>query len=116
MIKRQILLLGAVCVAAALAAVPGLVSSASSAEPLLCAHECGGSWGAYEHAKVYGEEASSERPVTVESCKEVNPGAKRGETQWNCWGIYKSFGPLHFEVNIGPYGSKIGNVRLYELS
>jgi hypothetical protein len=55
--------------------------AASAAKPLLCEHSCGGSWGAYEHAKAFAEQHGF-WDVFVEKCwKSSEYGA-----QWHCVG------------------------------
>ncbi len=69
------IILGCAC----MAALP--VANASAAKPDLCAHECGGKWGAYEHAKKTAENMTKETAY-VEWCKEL----KEGSVQWQCQG------------------------------
>lgn len=80
-------------------------------KPLICEHECGGSWGAYEHAKVYAERARSET-AHVQSCSPTGKN-EAGVAQWICTGYYGVNGPWHFRVKIDPYGYQVGSVETY---
>ncbi|MHB2001487.1 MAG: hypothetical protein ACYCSI_15090 [Solirubrobacteraceae bacterium] len=117
-LMRVLLALAATAVAGA--AFSGAAQAAlpsPGVTPNLCEHECGGSWGAYEHAKAdvenHRRSSGSQRNIKVTGCYETNPGAKRGETQWICYGEWEEMGPIGspwirftFEVGLGPYGSQ----------
>ena len=65
----------------------------------LCEHSCGGSWGAYEHAKDYAEKKGW-KYVYVDGCWRTSSyGA-----QWECAGGGWHYGQESFTVWIDEWG------------
>jgi hypothetical protein len=79
-------------------------ASAYAAKPALCEHGCGGSWGAFEHAKVYAEEHGG--PATVSGCTNLGTN-QRGVAQWECWGYWNKNHEGPWAVGIDPYGYEV---------
>ena len=72
--------------------------------PDLCAHECGGSWGAYTHASA---DAFNHAPYSSveDHCEDVDPGAAKGQTQWYCYGNGRYAGTFWpWAAYLTPYG------------
>lgn len=84
--------------------------AAVKVKPYLCKFECGGSWGAWEHAEVDAKRnLAPSRNVVVTNCE--NKGTnQRGVTQWRCWGhgeseIIGGGWRYHtWEIGLDPYG------------
>lgn len=90
-----------VCVGGAFGAV-AVMSPVASASTDLCEYECGGKWGAREHAKAFAEQHGLTK-VVVEGCK-LN---KEYGAQWVCWGYGTEpfLGVIfHFHVWMDEYG------------
>lgn len=80
-------------------------AAAGLVKPLLCEHECGGAWGAYEHAK-HDSEALLEEYSTVKQCANTGKNQK-GVTQWVCEGTTTH---CRWLLGLDPYGYLVGEI------
>lgn len=76
-------------------------ASAVSVKPNLCEYECGGSWGAREHAKEFAKQHGLSS-VKINGC-ELN---YEYYAQWDCWGVGDRPSNQQYEwhVWIGEFG------------
>jgi hypothetical protein len=80
-VKLATTLTALICAVGAMGAVSVIVPTAGAAKPDLCEYECGGKWGAREHAKAFAEQHGMDF-VEVHGCAHNSEyGA-----QWDCWG------------------------------
>ncbi len=79
--------------------IPVASASAHAARPALCEHSCGGSWGAFEHAKATAE-ANTGQSASVEWCHNLGTNQK-GVPQWKCQGFTANW---KWEIELDPYG------------
>lgn len=80
-VKLATILTALVCVGGTFGAFSAMSPAIATANTNICEIECGGSWGAREHAEVYAERHNLRRPH-IEGCKlNSEYGA-----QWVCWG------------------------------
>jgi hypothetical protein len=88
---------------AAFAVAPAFATEANTIKPNICETECGGSWGAKEHAKWFAENNHPLYSVGISGC---NKNSEHG-AQWVCWGqgfhLYTG-NPEKFHVWISQYG------------
>jgi hypothetical protein len=89
------------------------IAAAISIKPALCEYECGGSWGAREHAKAFAEDEEHglfdvylkyNGQTGIKGC-ELN---SQYGAQWDCWGAGYSAGYSiwDFHVWMGEYGKE----------
>ncbi len=107
--RTRITTIVAVACMAFAASVSVSPAGATEVKPNLCRFECGGSWGAFEHAEAYAKKHGDVRNVVVENCENLGTN-KKGETQWRCWGHGESeiigggWRLNKWEVGMDPYG------------
>lgn len=73
---------------------------ATAAKPNLCETECGGSWGAREHARAFAEQHGL-TSIEIEGC---TLNSEYG-AQWVCWGNgWEGDNRWEFHVWMGQFG------------